>query len=113
MSSKIRRCLVFDYITPVLKELHCLYVHKRIIFKLLVLTYRSIRGTAPQYLSSLLHSHQPSRTLRYFSQALLTVDRTRLKTNECGAFSVAGPDNGMNCCMLTSVLEHYHRSSYN
>ena len=66
-------------------------VHKRIIFKLLVLAYRSIRGTAPQYLSSLLRSHQLSRNLRSASQALLTVDRTRLDTYGNRAFSVVGP----------------------
>ena len=88
----ITRTRKFDSITPFLKELHWLPVHKRIIFKLLVLTYRSIRGTAPQYLSSLLHSHQPPRTLRSAaSQALLTVDRTRLDTYGSRAFSVAGP----------------------
>ena len=80
-----------DSITPVLKELHRLPMHTRIIFKLLVLTYRSIRGITPQYLSALLRSHQPSRTLRSASQALLTVDRTRLDTYESRAFSVAGP----------------------
>ena len=76
----------FDSITPVLKEFQ-----KRIIFKLLVLTYRSIRGIAPQYLPSLLCIHQPSQTLRSASQALLTVDRTRLDTYGGRAFSVAGP----------------------
>ena len=62
-----------------------------IIFKLLVLTYRSIRGIAPQYLPSLLCIHQPSQILRSASQALLTVDRTRLDTYGGRAFSVAGP----------------------
>ena len=65
----ITRTRKFHSITPVLKELHWLPVHKRVIFKLLVLTYLPIRGTVPQYLSSLLHSHQPSRTLRSASQA--------------------------------------------
>ena len=87
----ITRTRKFYSITPVLKELHWLPVHKRIIFKLLVLTYRSIRGTAPQYLLCLLHSHQPSRTLRSAFQALLTVDKTRLDTYGSRTSSVAGP----------------------
>ena len=86
----ITRTRKFDSITPVLKELHWLPVHKRIIFKILVLT-SSIRGTAPQYLLSLLHSHQPSRTLRSAFQALLTVDKTRLDTYGSRTSSVAGP----------------------
>ena len=86
-------------ITPALKELHWLPVHKRIIFKLLVLAYRSIRGTAPQYLSSLLRSYQLSRNLRSASQALLTVDRTRLDTYGSRAFLVVGP-------VLWNELQH-------
>ena len=86
----ITRTRNVDSITPLLKELHWLPEHKRIIFKLLALTYRSIRGTAPQYLSSLLRSHQPSQTLRSASRALLTVHRTRLDTYGSHAFLVAG-----------------------
>ena len=51
------RTTQFDSITSVLKELHWLPVHERIIFKFLVLTYLSIKSTAPQYLSTLMSSH--------------------------------------------------------
>ena len=87
----ITRTRKFYSITPVLKKLHYLPVHKIIIFKLLALAYRSIRGTVPQYLSSLLRSHQLSRNLRSASQALLTVDRTRVDTYGSRAFSVVRP----------------------
>ena len=36
-----------DHITPVLKELHCLPVRKRIEFKILLLAYKYLHGTAP------------------------------------------------------------------
>ena len=87
---------------------------KQIIFKLRVLTYRSKRGTAPQYLSALLRSHQPSRTLRSASQALLTVNRTRLDTKVVHSKSrwLVRPCR-VNCHLLSSVLKHYHHSSHN
>lgn len=81
----------FESITPVLRQLHWLPIEKRIIFKVLVLAFRSINGTAPQYLADLLHSYTPPRTLRSSSRTLLTVVRPRLDTYGSRAFSVAAP----------------------
>ena len=64
---------------------------KRIIFKISVLTFRAMHGTAPQYLSDLLHIHTPSRILRSSSKTLLSVLRPRLDTYGSRAFSVAAP----------------------
>ena len=44
----------FDHITLVLIDLHCLPVYYRVIFKLLLLTYKALNGLAPCYLSDLL-----------------------------------------------------------
>ena len=113
----ITRTRTFHSITPVLKKMHWLPVHKRNIFKLLVLTYRSIRSTAPQYLSSLLRSHQPSRTLRFASQAL-TVDRTRLDTYGSRAFSMAGPalcneqPHAIKCAETLSSFKSQSKKTY-
>ena len=38
----------------ILKELHWLLVHARIEFKLLLITYKVIKGLAPKYLSELI-----------------------------------------------------------
>jgi hypothetical protein len=35
-----------EHITPILKELHCLPVNERIDFKILVLTFKALNGTA-------------------------------------------------------------------
>ena len=43
----------FDHITPVLIDLHWLPVSYRVIFKLLLLTYKALNGLAPCYLSGL------------------------------------------------------------
>ena len=39
-----------EHMTPVLKELHWLPVRQRNSFKVLVLTYQALHGTAPQYI---------------------------------------------------------------
>jgi len=41
----------FGHISPVLFELHWLPVHYKIIFKVLVITYKAINGMAPKYIS--------------------------------------------------------------
>ena len=44
----------FCHITPILKELHWLPVRARIEFKLLLITYKVVKGLAPKYLSELI-----------------------------------------------------------
>ena len=87
----ITRTRKFDSITPVLRNLHWLPIEKTIIFKIIVLTFRAMHGTAPQYLSDLLHINTPSRILRSSSKTLLSVVRPRLDTYGSRAFSVAAP----------------------
>ena len=53
-----------DHSTPVLKELHWLPVRKRIEFKILLLAYKCLHGTAPSYLRELLKEYVPPWTLR-------------------------------------------------
>ena len=50
-----------EHITPLLKGLHSLPVHMRIIYKILVLTFKSIKGISPAYISSLLVPYCPKR----------------------------------------------------
>ena len=38
-----------DHITPILKQLHWLPVSQRIIFELLLITYKALIGLAPAY----------------------------------------------------------------
>jgi hypothetical protein len=45
----------FCHITPVLKELHWLPVQQRIIFKILLLTYKALNGCAPDYICDLIN----------------------------------------------------------
>lgn len=75
----------------VLKKLHWLPMEQRIKFKILLLVFRALDGTAPDYLCELLSVYTPSRNLRSADCNLLNVIKTRLKTYGDRAFSSAGP----------------------
>lgn len=62
-----------DHITPVLRELHWLPIKYRIIYKILLLTFKCLHGLAPDYLTDLIQVYKPSRTLRSSSNLNLTV----------------------------------------
>ena len=74
-----------DHVTPILNSLHWLPVIYRSQYKILTYAYKSLHGTAPQYLEELVVAYQPTRSLRSESETLLTVPRTRGVThgNRC------------------------------
>ena len=53
-----------EHISPVLQELHWLPVEQRIIFKLLLMTFKCLNGIALSYLSDLITRYIPRRNLR-------------------------------------------------
>ena len=59
------------HITPILKDLHWLPVSYRIIYKILLIVYKSLIGCAPNYISDLLKSYIPTRALRSSDKLLL------------------------------------------
>ena len=54
----------YDHITPVLKELHLLPFRWRIIFQLLLLTWKCVNNKAPLSLQELIAPYSPARQLR-------------------------------------------------
>ena len=80
-----------QHITPVLHSLHWLPVTSRITYKLLLITYKALNGLAPSYITELLHSYQPKRTLRSSNAQLLTVPPSRTCCYGDRAFSVCSP----------------------
>ena len=44
----------FDHVTPLLIELHWLPVRQRIVFKILLYTFKALHGVTPMYLTELL-----------------------------------------------------------
>ena len=77
------------HITLVLNALHWLPVQYRIQYKLLLLVFHSLHGSAPQYNCQLITRYNPSRCLRSSTSSLLVVPQTH---NNLGdrAFSHAG-----------------------
>ena len=80
-----------DHITPVLKELHWLQVQERVIFKILLLTYKALNNLTPSYISQLVKRNIPSRDLRSSTSNRLVNVSYNLKTYGFRAFSSAAP----------------------
>ena len=81
-----------DHISQTLADLHWLRAPERIAFKMAVLTYRCLHGTAPGYLAGQLRrvADKPNRRqLRSSATLRLDVPRTHLSTIGDRAFPVA------------------------
>ena len=76
-----------DHITPVLKSLHWLPIKSRIIFKILLITYKCVNGLAPKYLCELVVPKRCPRPLRIDSLEHLEIPKTILKTYGDRSFS--------------------------
>ena len=82
-----------DHVTPILHSLHWLPIYQRIIFKVLLLTFKALQGDGPLYLQELLLLHQSPRNLRSSSSPfLLKVPRSKLKTFGDKSFSFVAPE---------------------
>ncbi len=81
----------YDHITPILVDLHWLPIRSRILFKVLVLTYRALEGTAPSYIQSLVKHHTPNRALRSASKLSLSIPRSNTISYGARAFSRFAP----------------------
>lgn len=78
------------HITPILKELHWLPVSHRIIFKLLLIVFKSVNNIAPIYISELLEKYVPTRMLRSSNTLLLKESRSS-RTWGDRSFAIAAP----------------------
>lgn len=79
------------HISAVLKDLHWLPVQERIIYKVLLLTYKAVNGSAPSYLTDLVTIYSPGRCLRSASKNLLCQPKTKLLQYGGRSFSNAAP----------------------
>ncbi len=114
----------FDHITPVLYSLHwlpirfCMY---RIIFKILMLTFKAIHGIAPEYIASLICLKERST----YSGLILNQPSAKLKKTLCDrSFTSAAPSlwnklplnirNMDNFTSFKSILKtHLFRIAFN
>ena len=78
------------HITPVLKDLHWLPVTCRIIFKLMLLVYKSLNFCSPTYIVDLLTKYNPVRNLRSSNLSLLKESKANRVWGE-RSFVVAAP----------------------
>jgi hypothetical protein len=83
----------FDHISDALASLHRLRAPSRIKYKLSVLTYKVINGSAPRYLGTFERiADQPGlQRLRSAASNRLQVPSVRLSTVGSRAFPVTGP----------------------
>jgi len=81
----------YEHITPLLKELHWLPVEQRIVFKILLLTFKAVHNLSPSYIRDLLQTYKPVRSLRSSAMNMLVILRSRLKFYGDRAFSVYAP----------------------
>ena len=44
----------YNHITPLMKQLHWLPISQRIIYKIVLITYKSLNGSAPHYINNML-----------------------------------------------------------
>ena len=80
----------FSRSVPLLKSLHWLPVHYRIIFKIGTIAYKALASTQPSDLNSMLTPARDSRQLRSTSSNRLYIPQ--VKTNDgTRTFSVAAP----------------------
>ena len=94
----------YDHITPLMKQLHWLPISQRIIYKIVLITYKSLNGSAPHYINNMLKPYTPSENLRSSSKGLLTIPSVKLVN--CGerSFSYTAPK-------LWNELPEYIRKS--
>ncbi len=60
-----------EHITPVLRSLHWRPVTFRIVFKALLLVYKSLNGLGPKYIADMLTEYKPNRPLRLLGSSQL------------------------------------------
>jgi len=85
----VTRSKKHEHITPVLRNLHWLPVHKRISFNILLMTFKALNGQSPVYISELISHYQPTRALRSSNCNYLLVTKCSTNSYEDRSFSVA------------------------
>ena len=81
-----------EHVSPLLHSLHWLSINQRINYKLSSLSFSVVTGTAPQYLSELLHIYTSSRQLRSSTDTRqFRVPFFRTKSNGQRSFSYQAP----------------------
>ena len=82
----------YSHITPVMVDLHRLPVKFRIIFKVILFTFKAVHGIAPSYINSLLSLKQSRYNVRSVGNNTLARSKIKsAKTTGDRAFAVVAP----------------------
>ena len=92
LARMVTKSPLFTRSIPLLRSLHWLPVRFRILFKINLLTYESLREKQPVYLHSILAASLPSRSLRLNNDNSLSVPRVKTNTGT-RAFLLSCPDS--------------------
>ncbi len=104
-----------DHITSYLKSLHWLPVRQRIDFKISLLMFHCLNGTAPIYLTPLVTRYEPASSLRRLSfRPEFVVPRIKSKKYGSTSFSCAGQAiwNSLPFSVRSSTTLAQFRSDY-
>ena len=82
----------FEHVSPLLQDLHWLPIKCRIKFKVLVIVFQCMYGSAPEYLKVLIQPYNPQITLRSQSKNLLVPVYSNTKSYGGRAFQKIAPD---------------------
>ena len=81
-----------DSISAILEQLHWQPIRERIVFKILLITFKAMHNMAPGHISDLLMKYIPPRNLRSANKSLLQIP-VKVNTHTYGqrSFSYAAP----------------------
>ena len=87
----IARKRKYDHTTPTLMDLHWLPIIARIEYKIILMTFKSFKGTAPSYMKDMIQPYRCSRSTRSSDDKnMLHIPRTKTSFGD-RAFSYCGP----------------------
>ena len=81
----------YEHIKPILKKLHWLPIRERIVFKIIIMTFKILINRAPDYLQALIVEKKTERDVLRSDECLLLDIPLILPAKSQQAFSVAAP----------------------
>ncbi len=99
------------HVTPLFINLHWLPIAARIKFKALMFAYKTTTGSAPLFLTSLLQTYVPSRSLHSASEWCIIVPSQRGTKSLSQTFTLNFPSWWND--LPNSILSHLQESAKN
>ena len=102
----------YDHITETLIHLHWLPIRARIVFKILLYTWKALNNLAPPYIRNMLEIQADTRALRNRKGILLKIPKFNRTTLGGQAFSVVAPTlwNQLPCDLRSTDSENIFRN---